>query len=299
MEDAEPQLQLERLSRQCEALKQKQEHREEVRKTKAKKKENVKRLESKRASLKAQLQRTTAAGTTLQDKLAIALSTMNAVGTKKKATVARKASYAQLASVVTNRRARRQQAALGHAYRLAGRTTFSVGDENLIGVCLDTSSPSGAFLEPYYVVMQLTPLAVHKHTMPYFVPVTSIAEARLGVSLQSFLDEISDYLQAYVMRREQLHNFKEAHPEIGLVEFTTPIDYVEISNTSLDRYVRIQLAYDDLKQILPQRAVVLHSSSSANPDDAIREAVVEADFKQADLLQVFDAFMATRDAEDL
>ena len=83
------------------------------------------------------------------------------------------------------------------------RTTFSVGDENLIGVCLDTSSPSGcsccveggahahlltccsgAFLEPYYVVMQLTPLAVHKHTMPYFVPVTSIAEARLGVSLQ-------------------------------------------------------------------------------------------------------------------
>ena len=28
----------------------------------------------------------------------------------------------------------------------------------------------------------------------------------------------------------------QAHPEIGLVEFTTPIDYVEISNTSLDRY---------------------------------------------------------------
>ena len=27
----------------------------------------------------------------------------------------------------------------------------------------------------------------------------------------------------------------QAHPEIGLVEFTTPIDYVEISNTSLDR----------------------------------------------------------------
>ena len=29
------------------------------------------------------------------------------------------------------------------------------------------------------------------------------------LAVQSFLDEISDYLQAYVMRREQLHNFKE------------------------------------------------------------------------------------------
>jgi len=231
-------------------------------------------------------------GTTLQDKLAVTLSNVNAVGTKKRSTVARKASFAQLTSVVANRRVRRQQAALGHAYRLAGRTTFSVGQDDLIGVCLDTTSPSGAFLEPYYVVLQLEPLAPHKHTIPYFVPVDKIAEARLNVSLQSFLDEISDYLQAFVMRREQLYRFKEAHPEIGFVEYSTPVDYIEVSNTSLERYVRIQLAYDDLKQVLPQRAVVRLSSTSANPDDATRDPVAEENFKKLDLLQAFDALMS-------
>lgn len=129
-------------------------------------------------------------------------------------------------------------------------------------------------MEPYYVVLRLDPLSVHKHTLPYFVPVESIAEKRLPVSIQvsddhepstlscraqSFLDELCDYLHGFVMRREQLHRFKEANPEMGRIECTAPLDYIEFTNTSLQRYFKVQLAYDDLKQILPQRAVVLLS----------------------------------------
>lgn len=39
-------------------------------------------------------------------------------------------------------------------------------------------------MEPYYVVLRLEPLSVHKHTLPYFVPVESIAKQRLSVSVQ-------------------------------------------------------------------------------------------------------------------
>lgn len=75
-------------------------------------------------------------------------------------------------------------------------------------------------------------------------------------------------------------------------------------NSKLGRYFKVQLAYDDLKQILPQRAVVMLNeeyafhllrahlsawSSSANPEDAQRHARAEDRFKQSEILAAYEA----------
>jgi hypothetical protein len=89
----------------------------------------------------------------------------------------------------------REANAINHAYRLAGRSTFAVGEEGLLGVCLETST-GGKFFESYYVILRLEPVvSVHKHTMPYFVPVDSIAKKHIENSVSDFLDELSEYVQ--------------------------------------------------------------------------------------------------------
>ena len=100
----------------------------------------------------------------------------------------------KLQGQIEKQQKKREANAINHAYRLAGRSTFALGEEGLLGVCLETST-GGKFFEPYYVILRLEPMSVHKHTLPYFVPVDSIAKKHIENSVSDFLDELSEYAQ--------------------------------------------------------------------------------------------------------
>jgi len=171
------------------------------------------------------------------------------------------------------------------------RSTFSVGEEGLLGVCLETST-AGKFFEPYYVILKLEPLSVHRHTIPYFVPVEELATKHMENSISDFLDEVSEYIQAFVMRRESLKEFREASPEVDIVT-SAPFDYVELKQLTLERYIQVVLAYDELKKHTPTRANVLCAASlgaDGHPVEPKRERNAEDEFKVNSILNAYQSF---------
>lgn len=257
--------QINRLVRQCESLQERQQERENEVTLSLELQSEVAELERKHKLLKTRL------------KVPGVQSVRHRLGQKfTKAGVQDDPRPAQqalhkLRTNIGKQQKRQRVTAINHAYRLAGRSTFSVGEEGLLGVCLETAT-AGKFHEPYYVILRLEPLSVHKHTMPYFVPVEAIAKNHLEKSVSDFLDEVSEYVQAFVMRREALKLFREGFPQVDIVT-SAPFDYIELKQHALERHIQVVLAYDDLKKHTPRRVNVL----VAGKRDADAEDVFKID----------------------
>lgn len=75
----------------------------------------------------------------------------------------------------------------------------------------------GALFESYSVEMDVKPtLRIGRHNIPPFVPLNSLAErSDLRSDVRSFLDALSQHLNAYVGRRQQLKLVK-----VTLLTFT-------------------------------------------------------------------------------
>lgn len=84
---------------------------------------------------------------------------------------------------------------MSHRYRLAGRTLFPV-DENNVGIRFDTAY-QGRYFEPYYIILRVSPkgrsagLHVHRHTVPYFIPIEKLAADLLNKSIGVCLSPFS------------------------------------------------------------------------------------------------------------
>lgn len=75
------------------------------------------------------------------------------------------------------------------------------------GVCVSLATGyRGALLESYSLEMELKPtLRISRHNIPPFVPLNSLAErSDLQSDTRTFLDALSQHLNAYVGRRQQL-----------------------------------------------------------------------------------------------
>jgi len=262
--------QINRLVRQCETLQERQQERESEVNRSLELQSEVAELERKHKLLKTRLK--VPGVQSMRHRLG---QKVTKCGVQDDVRPAQQALQ-KLHTNIGKQQKRQRVTAINHAYRLAGRSTFSVGEEGLLGVCLETAT-AGKFYEPYYVILRLEPLSVHKHTMPYFVPVDEIARNHLEKSVSDFLDEVSEYVQAFVMRRESLKLFREGFPQVDIVT-SAPFDYIELKQHALERHIQVVLAYDDLKKHVPKRVNVLVAGKrDADAEDVFKiESIVQA-----------------------
>lgn len=75
------------------------------------------------------------------------------------------------------------------------------------GVCVSLATAyKGVFLETYNLEIDLKPtLRISRHNIPPFIPLNSLAEcSNLQTDMRTFLDTLSQHLNAYVGRKQQL-----------------------------------------------------------------------------------------------
>lgn len=94
---------------------------------------------------------------------------------------------------------------------------MSLGGYNVIksrqGVCVSLATAyKGNFLESYNLELDLKPtLRISRHNIPPFIPLNCMAESsNLQTDMRTFLDTLSQHLNAYVGRRQQLKLVKVA-----------------------------------------------------------------------------------------
>lgn len=79
------------------------------------------------------------------------------------------------------------------------------------GVCVSLATVyGGVFLEKYNLEVDLKPtLRIGRHNIPPFIPLNRLAEqSNMQTNLRAFLDTLSQHLNAYVGRRQQLELVK-------------------------------------------------------------------------------------------
>lgn len=76
-------------------------------------------------------------------------------------------------------------------------------------ICLATAY-NGVFLESYNLELNLKPkVMISRHDIPPFIPLKRLEEeSNIQTNLRSFLDTLSQHLNAYVGRKEQLRLVK-------------------------------------------------------------------------------------------
>ncbi|RIA99436.1 Cenp-O kinetochore centromere component-domain-containing protein [Glomus cerebriforme] len=103
------------------------------------------------------------------------------------------------------------------AYRLTGKTIFPVKDDR-IGLRFETFH-GAKYHEPYYIILNQNQeneqLNVFRHTLPHFIPLDELEATYLNKDMHKFANEIGDYLQAFVTRREEFNTLIE---EAGVSE---------------------------------------------------------------------------------
>ncbi|CAG8606938.1 732_t:CDS:2 [Paraglomus occultum] len=114
-------------------------------------------------------------------------------------------------TIRTPKRSEREE--LLRAYRLTGKTIFSVPN-NGIGLRFETFF-GGRYHESYYIILRLNratdQLEIVKHTIPHFIPIADIQREHLNTNIDTFISTIDNNLQAFVARREQLSQLEKVN----------------------------------------------------------------------------------------
>lgn len=174
------------------------------------------------------------------------------------------------AAKATSRRARE---ALQAAYRFAGLSLFPCAPDEL-GLRFETSHGS-AFFESYFVVLGVTDegddaaglLTVRKHSLPAFVPLSQLVGELLNRDLGAFVARISDFVNAFVARREALRELVAEHgASLANVQSTATYDCVGFERAdplNAAKTVSYRLIYDDLAEALPTRCAIVSGKLEA------------------------------------
>lgn len=90
---------------------------------------------------------------------------------------------------------------------------MSLGGYNVIktrqgkGVCVSLATAyDGVYLETYNLEMDLKPkMRISRHNIPPFIPLNSLAEqSNMQTNMRTFLDNLSQHLNAFTGRKQQL-----------------------------------------------------------------------------------------------
>ncbi|XP_021377527.1 centromere protein O-like [Mizuhopecten yessoensis] len=147
-------------------------------------------------------------------------------------------------------------------YRLTGVSVHSQ-EKNSFTLCFDNNFKS-KFYESYYVELlkrDNETFELKHHSLPKFVPVADLAGHHLKDDPSEFASKVSDYLYAYVTRREEVARVQESILENKLqVTVTDAVDFVQLYLGKLTSKVSIKvtLTYQDLLHVTPTR-VTFHT----------------------------------------
>ncbi|XP_044022696.1 centromere protein O [Siniperca chuatsi] len=89
------------------------------------------------------------------------------------------------------------------------------------GVCVSLATAyEGVYLETYNLEIELKPrLRISRHNIPPFIPLNSLAEqSNMKSDMRTFLDTLSQHLNAFVGRKQQLKLVKELHKSVEVME---------------------------------------------------------------------------------
>ncbi|XP_055721420.1 centromere protein O [Salvelinus fontinalis] len=127
------------------------------------------------------------------------------------------------------------------------------------GVCVSLATAyEGVYLETYNLEIDLgSNLRICRHNIPPFIPLERlVTQGNMQTDIRDFLDTLSQYLNAYAGRKQQLHLTKEIHSSVQVAEsnalctilvlmFTIPGEKAETTLCTLQ--------YADHTQRLPTR----------------------------------------------
>ncbi|MEQ2285412.1 hypothetical protein AMECASPLE_031450 [Ameca splendens] len=138
------------------------------------------------------------------------------------------------------------------------------------GMCFSLATAyEGVYLDTYNLEIDLRPkVRITRHNIPPFIPLNNLAEqSDLQTGLRAFLDTVSQHLNAFAGRKQQLKLVKEQHKSVEVMEsnllcsilvlmFTVPKEKTPLLCT---------LEYTDHTRCLPTR-VHLDSEDKRLPD---------------------------------
>ncbi|XP_033727496.1 centromere protein O-like isoform X1 [Pecten maximus] len=147
-------------------------------------------------------------------------------------------------------------------YRLTGISLHSQ-DKNAIILCFDNNYKS-KFYDSFFVELlkhDSDTFELKHHSLPNFMPVANLAVKYLKDDLSEFASKVSDYLYAYITRREEVVQVQGLLQEDKLqITTTDAVDFVQVSLGKLTSCVSIKvtLTYQDLLHVMPTR-VTFHT----------------------------------------
>ncbi|XP_035530165.1 centromere protein O isoform X2 [Morone saxatilis] len=138
------------------------------------------------------------------------------------------------------------------------------------GVCVSLATAyDGVFLDTYNLEIDMKPtLRISRHNVPPFIPLSSLVEqSNMQTDIRSFLATLSQHLNAFAGRKQQLKLVKELHKSVEVMEsnvlcsilvmvFTVPGEKTAVLCT---------LDYTDHTRCLPTR-VHFESEEKELPD---------------------------------
>ncbi|KAL2644630.1 hypothetical protein R1flu_012217 [Riccia fluitans] len=164
------------------------------------------------------------------------------------------------------------------SYQIGGKVVSSMTGGRIC-IRFDTSY-AGQHHESYFCVLACRPsderLHVSEHSIPFFLPLREVEKSNLSSSCTKFIDCLSDVLQAYVSRREQVNQLKIMKGDkIQEVYHSLSYNLIELLLDETYWKVGVSLAYDNPKSELPTRSVVMawpHSVDALPKDRSSKAA---------------------------
>jgi len=196
---------------------------------------------------------------------------------------------------------KRKLADLCDAYRLTG---ISIVSQEAKRTCFRCETFFNCrYHEPYYVEVELrdNTLEIHKHTVPYFIPIDTISQQYLNSDIKKFFMVISEHLNAFVARREQVHLCEEQHKDRleGEISCSPAHDFIQLKTKNVDgqdKGVVVKLTYDRLTVTRPSGVELLTEGENTSTFRRGLQAKTKL-FKDLYLHQAF-AESFTQDLDD-
>ena len=148
-----------------------------------------------------------------------------------------------------------------NSFRLAGISCFSVGGRPQdLGFRFDATYGGQYLEEKYYVILHGPTLEIHRHSLPFFVPIEELARAFLPFDPGQFCRRISRYVCAYAGRRILSDQMATDFLGRASVEASTCYDVIKVTGRLEARggipVHSVQLKFENLLDLIPNKADV-------------------------------------------
>ncbi|XP_068436797.1 centromere protein O [Clinocottus analis] len=156
-----------------------------------------------------------------------------------------------------------------HAYDVIGGYNV-VKTRQGKGVCVSiTTSYEGVYLETYNLEMDLKPtVRISRHNVPPFIPLNHLVQqSNMQAEIRTLLDPLSQHLNAFAGRKQQLKLVKELHKSVDVLESNVLCSLLVLMFTEPREKTTVlcSLDYSDGTRCLPTR-VHFESDDKELPD---------------------------------